>query len=91
MVIFPPNIVVTAYPGYFWHMNEKVLYSCKSGVLKRLKPSYPNKFNNVKEVGYHVSYQGYRKFMSVQELKKLVVSDSQFPINSPVQQEFQLN
>lgn len=88
MIILPLHLTATPYPGYFWHLKEKVLYSCKSGELRRIKISRPNKFNHISEYGYHVSVRGVRHFISVSALQQLKLKDSMMPIISPKQQEF---
>jgi len=62
MISLPEGFISTRYPGYFWHFNEKKLYSIKvTGELKPLKFSNGGWFNGVKIVpGYSVSHRGIR-------------------------------
>jgi hypothetical protein len=38
MVTLPPGFVAIKFPGYFWNLRTKRLYSIKSGMLKPIKP-----------------------------------------------------
>lgn len=79
MIIFEnPNLVKTKYPGYFWDVNEKVLYSIKYGTLKplkRLNTAYLNRrgkwYRGTYSEGYSVSVNGNRKILSLSYLNSL--------------------
>lgn len=70
MIIFPPDFIKTKYPGYYWNVREKALYSIKvSGALKPLQLSRGGEFNGVVYPdGYRVSVNGYRRFLDINYL-----------------------
>lgn len=80
MVVLPDGFVqLDRYPGYYWNVIDKKLYSCKSGILKPMvmKKAYrgplPNgRFVNAKE-GYSVSVNGIHKKISHQWLLNVTV------------------
>ena len=75
MVVLPIEFVKTRYPGYFWNTESQTLYSLKiGGVLKEIKISRPNSFNNYSEPMYRVCVKGVRKGMSLSSLQKLTSS-----------------
>lgn len=83
MVILPIEFVKTRYPGYYWNTESQTLYSLKiNGVLKEIKISRPNHFNNYTQPGYRVCVKGKRKFMSLSSLQKLTaqLSVEVFPV-----------
>lgn len=41
MVILPSEFVATEWPGYFWNVKTKEIYSIKTGVLKKLAKRKP--------------------------------------------------
>lgn len=56
MVILPSDFTAIKYPGYFWNIKEKKLYTMKvTGVLRPLKKSNPNQYNYFR-TGYEVSH-----------------------------------
>lgn len=66
MVVFPSEFAATEWPGNFWNIKTKEMYSIKTGVLKKLAKRKP--FNghakdgrrvNVSE-GYVLSVSGER-------------------------------
>lgn len=71
MITFPPEFVVTKFPGYFWNTKTQRLYTMKvSGELREMRYNRPNQWNNYRE-GYQVSYRGVRRFYTIQYLKTL--------------------
>ena len=81
MVTLPKGFTATRFPGYFWDTNSQQLFSIKiDGVLKPLKPVFPNRFNHLNAPGYRVSHKGVRKFMSLLYLKNLSIKDSEIPL-----------
>lgn len=71
MITFPPEFVTTKYPGYFWNTKTQRLYSIKvSGELHELKYYKPSVWTNWNE-GYHVSVKGNRRWLLIEDLKKL--------------------
>lgn len=79
MVILPKNLTALKYPGYFWDTVNHELYSCKTGVLKKIKRQRPNYFNKYKTC-YQISHEGRRRLLVVEYLKKLPLKGSTFPI-----------
>lgn len=78
MVTLPPDFVSTRFPGYFWHIQEKALYSIKiKGVLRRLTPkSAWHTHAGVIPSGYDVSVNGRKRRYPIVELMKLEQHDS---------------
>jgi hypothetical protein len=81
MFAFPPEFVPIKYPGYFWNVKTKKLYSIKgTGVLKPLKarmkpvtirPSSCYSF--IIPPGYTVSVNGNNYHLTFEELEKMNV------------------
>lgn len=72
MVVLPIEFVKIKYPGYFWNTESQTLYSLKiNGVLKEIKISNPNRFNNYSQPGYRVCVKGVRKFVPLSYLTEL--------------------
>ncbi len=69
MVIFPVGFTPYHFSGYYWHAYEKHLYSCKSGVLKKLKLQKPSKWNHHR-FGYSISNHGKKIFVEQKYLEK---------------------
>ena len=99
LVSFPPEFIATAFPGYFFNVDDEKLYSMKiDGVLKPLKFQTPNQFNHIwrhpvklrggSEVnskgGYYISVKGRRKFYAIEKLKDLEHVASVIPVREPV-------
>ncbi len=86
MVTLPKEFVATKYPGYFWNIKDKQLYSVKiTGMLKPLASTYLWRKNyppNPAVPGYNISVKGRKRFMSIEELTKLSPTKSVFPIYS---------
>lgn len=90
MVTLPENLTATKYPGYFWDVNEHVLYSLKvGGVLKPLKR------RDVRYLARHVmwawrldcdqfywqiSVDGRKRIFTDKYLKGLKLEDSEIPV-----------
>lgn len=73
MVTLPVDFVATRYPGYFWNVKEKKLYSIK--VTGELKPMSFNKggrfYGRVIEPGYKISVNGTRRKYTLNYLNSL--------------------
>lgn len=65
MVVLPPGFVATRYPGYFWYIPQKKLYSLKTGVLKPLKIKKSYRFH---PEGYRIYTGGFKRFLSLDYL-----------------------
>ena len=93
-VTFKPEFIATKYPGYFFNIQDKQLYSMKiSGVLKPLKFRKPNQWNNMYRWqvtlkngdkimtggGYQVSVRGRTKYMLIEELMDIEPTKSVVP------------
>lgn len=76
MVTLPKDFVATRYPGYFWNVAEKKLYSIKvSGELRELKFSKGGDFGWVKiPPGYKISVKGTRRYYTLDYLNKLTAT-----------------
>jgi hypothetical protein len=76
MIIFPAEYVKTKYPGYFWNINTKQLYSIKSGALKPLKLNkggfVPYRYITLPP-HYQVSVQGVKRYLLLDDLVKLTI------------------
>lgn len=89
MIALPPGFAVTKYPGYFFHIEEKRLYSIKiDGILKPIKFYKPDRFNKFhtwpirwKTKGaYCVSVKAERRYLFIEDLLKLKIEDAIIPI-----------
>ena len=81
MVILPVGFTAIEYPGYFWNIKTKALYSIKvGGVLKELKRYKPNRFNHMDEDFYAVSVKGKRRILGLTYLNNLVIKDSEIEV-----------
>lgn len=73
MVTLPKDFVATRYPGYFWNVKEKKLYTLK--VTGELRPMAFNKggrfYNRVFEPGYQISVKGQKRRYTMQYLGSL--------------------
>jgi len=73
MVTLPKDFVATRFPGYFWNVAEKKLYSLK--VTGELRPMAFNKggfFYGTKfEPGYQISVNGRKRRFTVDYLTSL--------------------
>ena len=81
MVTLPKDFVAIKYPGYFWHLTEKRLYSVKiGGILRPLaKPSPPNYWNRGVSM-YRLSVSGSHRYIAVEKLKLLKPKNSIIPV-----------
>jgi hypothetical protein len=73
MVVLPSDFVATRYPGYFWNVVEKKLYSIKvTGELKLIKFNRGGSFGHVTiQPGYPVSHKGVRRKYTIDYLESL--------------------
>lgn len=89
MIQLPEGFIQLRYPGYYWNVNDKKLYSCKqTGVLRPMTPTKAyrgvvpgGKFVDA-QAGYKISVNGIHKKLSYQWLCSLKVSNTTqfFPI-----------
>ena len=82
LVTLPEHFVgLRFYPGYFYNIENKQLYSLKSGILKPLKLQKPYA-NRCVNIGYHysVSINGWRKSIPQDYLKNLKESQITYRI-----------
>lgn len=81
MIAFPPGFIqIRRYPGYYWNIHDKMLYSCKSGILRRLTKTkafkgYTSYDFIDKPEGFKVSIKGIPKFVSISFLETLTYPD----------------
>lgn len=80
MVVLPLQFVAIEWPGYFWNVETKELYSLKSGVLRRLGKHNPYiGMVNGRTIDlperYVVSVNGERKMVPLAKLMALTVPD----------------
>ena len=73
MVVLPSGFVMTKYPGYFWNITEKKLYSIKvTGELRPIKFHNGGRFYGTYiEPGYPVSVNGQRRKLTMEYLGSL--------------------
>lgn len=65
------QFVPISYPGYFWNTEDKYLYSCKSGVLKRLKKEvYKYPYKHFDGPYFKISHLGERRVLPLTRLIK---------------------
>lgn len=93
MIQLPEGFIQLRYPGYYWNVNDKTLYSCKqTGVLKPMvmKKAYRGpvaggRFVDASE-GYSISVNGIHKKLSYQWLCSLKVPNTTqiFPVADPL-------
>ena len=73
MVVLPKDFVATRYPGYFWNLTEKKLYSLK--VTGELRPMAFNRggrfYGRVIEPGYQISVNGRKRKFTMEYLASL--------------------
>lgn len=73
MITMNPRLVPLVYPGYFWHLDEEVIYSIKiQGILKKLKkqPSTASsRRRGIRGACWHLSYKGKSKFVRHEGLR----------------------
>lgn len=78
MVKFPPEFVKLKFPGYFWNVNEKKLYSIKvDGILKPLHFSKGGTFHfQTIEPGYVISVGGVKRRLPLSYLHTITVPET---------------
>ncbi len=77
MVTLPPNFMATKFPGYFWNVESKQLFSIKvGGVLRPLKLTKPSYWNKLWCPAYRISVQGVDRWLTTDYLNKLQYRDS---------------
>jgi hypothetical protein len=83
MIIFPFEFRKTKFPGYFYNVQDKKLYSIKSGVLKPIvkkKRWYSPTLRQWMEAHYQVSVNGVRQSVSDRYLEMIT--------KNPIKTEF---
>lgn len=81
MIKFPDEFVATQYPGYFWNVNNRRLYTIKvSGVLQPLRQYSANRWQNQPGEHYRISHQGKRQILLVANLARLRIQDQTVPV-----------
>lgn len=84
MVTFPKEFsALEKYPGYFWHTEEKALYSVK--VVGSLRPLARRQLwvNNMpvpNVFGYSISKKGKKIFLAEDRIKQILLKQSTYPI-----------
>lgn len=78
MVIFPPGFTKTRFPGYFYNVFEKKLYTIKGGTLR---PMVKKNAYHTHPEGYTVSHEGHKRFMSTEYLERLKCQSIEFVDN----------
>lgn len=63
-VKFPPEFIAIRYPGYFFNIQDKRLYSAKSGVLKPLQRKAACVWNHG-HAGYNISHKGKQRIRNL--------------------------
>lgn len=77
-VKFPPEFIAIRYPGYFFNIQDKRLYSAKSGVLKPLQRKAACVWNHG-HAGYNISHKGKQRTVREEWLFELEHKVSKFP------------
>lgn len=82
MVTLPKNLTATIYPGYFWDVTNKDLYSIKTGTLKKIKKNITNKYTKhlCYKYYFNISHKGKSKIFTDGYLESLTLQDSIIPI-----------
>ena len=83
MVTLPNDFVATRYPGYFWNVVEKKLYSLKvTGELRPMTFHRGGTFYGIEvEPGYRISVKGVRRKYTMEYLGSLKRTDEVQRIN----------
>lgn len=73
MIVLPPGLVSTKYKGYFYDIQNKKMYSIKTGILKELKQSksYRTPYGYLHPETWHVSVNGVKTAVNKNYLSKL--------------------
>lgn len=78
MVTLPADFVATRYPGYFWNVTERKLYSLK--VTGELRPMAFHKggtfYGNRIEPGYQISVHGRKRRFTMEYLGSLKATNN---------------
>lgn len=78
MVTLPKEFVATRYPGYFWNVVEKKLYSIK--VTGELRPMAFHKggrfYGYVVEPGYQISVKSRKRTLTLDYLSSLKATNA---------------
>ena len=76
MVTLPVDFVATRYPGYFWNVKEKKLYTLKvTGELRPMKFQKGGRFyGRIIEPGYKISVNGVRRKYNMKYLNSLTAT-----------------
>lgn len=77
----PDGFVATRIPGYFWDVNSQKLYSIKTGVLREMILSVPNRYNGISLPAYRVSHEGKKRYITLEELVRLKPICSVVPVD----------
>jgi hypothetical protein len=77
MVTLPKEFVATRYPGYFWNVVEKKLYSIKvTGELRPMAFHKGGNFGWVRvEPGYQISVNGRKRRFTMEYLGSLTATN----------------
>jgi hypothetical protein len=82
MVTLPEEFVQTKYPGYFWNLTDKRLYSLK--VTGELKPMAYSKggyfYGRDIPPGYKISVNGHRRLFTLEYLTTLTQTGGVIPV-----------
>ncbi len=81
MIVLPVGLTPIKFPGYFWDIENDVLYSAKCGTLKPLK-MYWQRYNNGTKTSrvfphYKISHAGHHHTLSLKYLKALTLEDNE--------------
>ncbi len=77
MITLPPYHVPTKYAGYFYNVQDKILYSFKfCNELRPLKKHYPHRFNRIHMPGFYVQKNRQRRFVPMSYLRSLTIFDT---------------
>lgn len=80
MVTLPEDFVATKWPGYFFNITDKQLYSVKvTGMLKPLAKIWPNYHNNFFS-GYKISIKGNKRLVDMQYLESIKPCRTVYPV-----------
>jgi len=92
LVTLPPGFVAIKFPGYFWNLRTKQLYSIKSGLLKPIRgipqstvnyliSAKPQFFNRVTGYPmYCVSVNGCKRYIFKHYLESLCPVEYEIPV-----------
>jgi hypothetical protein len=77
MVTLPKEFVATRYPGYFWNIAEKKLYTLKvTGELRPMAFHKGGNFGWVRvEPGYQISVKGKKRTYTMEYLGSLTATN----------------